>query len=1051
MAVTVKDLRFSIYLNNDQARKSAIEMQSQLQRVGDEMAQLAKDGKKETAEYRDKKKELDGLKEKYSSLKKEAGLYGMSMKELQKLSRTLKADMDRMIPNSKEWKAADRDLKAVNNRMKEVRDTAKSTQGSLSKFNGSGGILANMTSGFGKMFAGIAVGAAVFSFFKSAAVNAMEFSKAVSELSAITGASGDDLDYLKTKAKELGAQYGLSATQIVTAMKLVGSAKPELLDNVQALSQVTEGVLTLSKASGMELGDTTKSLTTIMNQFGLSAVETDRAINVLAAGSKYGAVEVDYLGEAIVKVGTVAKSAGLSIETTTAAMELFGEKGIRAEIAGTGFKSVLVELQKDTKNYTNGVFDLNKAIDNNQSIAGNNIALTEKFGKEYFNLAQILFQNKERFKELGEQVTGTNTAMEQYLIATDNLSGDIDKLTSSWDAFMLSLEDGQGPIANTFRRLIQFAKEAVNGLEALTTSGEQKKQKSQDRFVSQRIDTLTKDVGSEKDKVGYINSVINAENNLNKKRREEINKLNNDLIENEKKNFFMYSTQMKATKTKRIEELKKEIANSIAFSQAANELGASFVKPTTTTTDTTETEEQKKEREKAEKEREKAEKKAQAEKDKLKSENKQTNKELADSAIADLQRVIDFSAYSDREQFAGKKRTIEQEHELRLKQLEEDESLELKRADLSDQSVTQIEKEKNLIRQKYRALNAEENAAYTDQVNADEKATELKYLNDRLSAEIDNLKVSYDIKKQLRIEAMKDELKLVKKGSKEEKAIRDKYRKMDESADAELFQSKQEKIFEYAKAGQAIFSELNNFLSALGDRELAKFEKDNKGKANFDEEYAKKKAEIEIKAAKRAKLMGAFSTIINTAAAVLGALAPPPVGAGPILGIPFAIAAGVQGALQLGTILAAPIPEGFRSGGYTGDGRDDEPAGTVHRGEFVANAKAVRNPHVRKFLDVFNQAQMNGGIRMLNTTQILQRVQSAPAQGYQSGGYVAPTKTPAGVDVTTEVLRQNTDVMRRLNNHIENGIPAYSVISGRNGSAEMTKKYEKYISNASRT
>ena len=428
--------------------------------------------------------------------------------------------------------------------------------------------------------------------------HSMEFSKAVSQLSAITGAVGADLDYLKEKAKQLGTQYGKSATEIVEAMKMVGSAKPELLSNVEALSQVTEGVLTLSKASGMELSETTKSLTTIMNQFGMTAGETDRAINVLAAGSKYGAVEVDYLGEAIVKVGTVAKSAGLSIETTTAAMELFGEKGLKAEIAGTGFKQILVELQSDTKNYTNGVFDLNKAIDNNQSIAGDNIALTKKFGKEYFNLAQILFQNKERFEELGKQVTGTDTAMEQMLIATDNLSGDIDKLSSSWDSFMLNLEDGQGPIANTFRSLIQWAKESVDVLGSLTKSASQKEANLIENTTKNRIDNFKKTIANQTNPTKDINAEIIAEKNLYKAKEARIEQLKNDIIW--RKNLGGAWDNNNDKIQKEIDGLEKAKNRSIAYVNALGGLrsGISVKVAGSSTGGNSESEEDKKKREK---------------------------------------------------------------------------------------------------------------------------------------------------------------------------------------------------------------------------------------------------------------------------------------------------------------------------------------------------------------------------------------------------------------------------------------------------------------------
>lgn len=338
-----------------------------------------------------------------------------------------------------------------------------------------------------KLMLGFTVMASLGTAFVALVKHSMEFSKAVSELSALTGATGKDLDYLKNKAIELGAEYGKSATEIVTVMKLVGSAKPELLSNVSALTDVTRSILTLDKATGMGLTESTKNVTTIMNQFGLSAIESERTINVLAAGSKYGAVKVDYLGESISKVGTISKAAGLSLETTTAAMELFGEKGVKAEIAGNGFKKVLVELQSDSKNYTNGVFDLNKAIDNNQKISGDNIALQKKFGQEFFGLAQILFQNKVRFQELTTQVTGTDVAIEQMLIATDNLTGDVEKMSSSWDSFLLGLENGKGPLANASRWIVQLGKDAIDVLASLTKSDSQNQEKIASDSASRRI------------------------------------------------------------------------------------------------------------------------------------------------------------------------------------------------------------------------------------------------------------------------------------------------------------------------------------------------------------------------------------------------------------------------------------------------------------------------------------------------------------------------------------------------------------------------------------
>lgn len=74
---------------------------------------------------------------------------------------------------------------------------------------------------------------ALYSVVSKAFTTIKEFASGISELKAITGASGDDLEYLKQKAKDMSAQYGTSAREVVNAMKMVGSAKPELLSNVR--------------------------------------------------------------------------------------------------------------------------------------------------------------------------------------------------------------------------------------------------------------------------------------------------------------------------------------------------------------------------------------------------------------------------------------------------------------------------------------------------------------------------------------------------------------------------------------------------------------------------------------------------------------------------------------------------------------------------------------------------------------------------------------------------------------------------------------------------
>lgn len=921
------------------------------------------------------------------------------------------------------------------------------------------GFFNKITGGFGKMVAGVAIGAALWRTFQNATQKVLEFSKSVSELKALTGASGKDLDFLKVKARELGAQYGKSATEIVTSMKLVGSAKPELLENVSALAEMTESVVILSKATGMSMEDTTNSLTTIMNQFGMSAVEGSRVINALAAGSKFGAVEVDYLGESISKVGVVMKSAGIELETGVAVMELFGEKGVKAETAGNGFKKVLVELQSDTKNYTDGVFDLNKAIDNNQSIAGDNIALQKKFGVEFFSLAQILFQNKERFMELNTQVRNTNTALEQYADATDNLSGDIDKMTSAWDRFVLSLEDGQGPIANAFRGVIQWAAQALNALTSLTKSKDQNESDAIDTNTKYRLDSYKKELNQIqvfddkiKDKINEtltlaakikdINAEITAETGVANAKRDKALILAAQIKENEAwvestKKYLKGTRAIEFERRQNLSQTEKDLEKKKALLKSYNDsikrsnsyittLGGlrdsmtigSYPNPIIDTTTTTTTKNPKTPSGDSEK----------FDPDKFREENRRIAKELADASISDLEETLQFAEYVQREQLAGRKLTLEEEHALKLKSLETDRQLELDKAEISATSAEEAEKAKKLIRQKYQTLTAEENAAFTQKQADIDKKTQEKLLSDRLAVAAQDSEEAFELERQMREMQMAEELALVEKGSQEEKAIRDKYRKMEEDAEANLLYKKQQMMLEYANMGMNIANGLNSFLTELDNAELANFEANNKDKANFEEEYAKKKAEIQRKEAIRSKVLAAFDIAINTSSAIVEALP----------NIPLSIMAGVAGALQLATVLATPLPQ-LWTGGFTGSGGKYEPKGVVHGNEFVANSDALNNPNLLPMFQAIDTAQRMGTVGSMRPTDLRRALREESAESNN-----AVRRTSDGGSIK---LEKSID---RLNRLLDDGIEARSVVSGRHGSYEQTKKYERYIKNASR-
>lgn len=170
--------------------------------------------------------------------------------------------------------------------------------------------------------------------------------EAKADVEALTGLSKDDINWLEQQAVQLsttmtesGIRIRQSATEILDAYKLVGSAKPELLDNKEALAEVTKQTLILASASGMTLKDAVDAVTLSLNQYGDGADQASRYANVMAAGSKYGAAAVDSITTSVTKSGVAAASAEIPIEQLVGTIETLGEKGIKDEIAGTGLKN----------------------------------------------------------------------------------------------------------------------------------------------------------------------------------------------------------------------------------------------------------------------------------------------------------------------------------------------------------------------------------------------------------------------------------------------------------------------------------------------------------------------------------------------------------------------------------------------------------------------------------------------------------------------------------------------------------------------------------------
>lgn len=289
--------------------------------------------------------------------------------------------------------------------------------------------------------AGVVAGlAAVTAGLKATVSVAATFQKSVSELSAITGATGEDLEFLSDQAKELGRTTTFSASEVAEGFKLIASAKPDLLESGAALTEVTTQALTLAEAAGISLPEAATALGGALNQFQADADEASRFINVLAAGSQRGASEIPELTQALKSAGTVAAGAGLSFEATIANIETLAEVNLKGAEAGTNLRNIILRLQKEGVDELNpSVVGLTTALRNLNAQQRSDVELLKLFGTETFAAASALLVRTDRTDELTEAITGTLTAEEQAAINTDNLDGKVKELNSAIEGLGIAI------------------------------------------------------------------------------------------------------------------------------------------------------------------------------------------------------------------------------------------------------------------------------------------------------------------------------------------------------------------------------------------------------------------------------------------------------------------------------------------------------------------------------------------------------------------------------------------------------------------------------------
>lgn len=317
-----------------------------------------------------------------------------------------------------------------------------------------------------------------------AAVNfaAARFEKQMSAVRAVTSASAADFEALSQAAIQAGKDTEFSATEAAQAEEELAKAG---ISTADILGGALRGSLDLAAAGSLDLADAATIAARSMNVFDLRGQDVAHIADVLAAGANKSAADVHQLGEALRMGGLAARNAGLSLEDTVGTLAAFHDNALIGSDAGTSLKTMLQMLANPSEEAADlmeelgiKVYDLQGNFIGVERLAGvlqtrlsgltqeqRQAALATIFGADAMRAATVLMNEGEQgIREYITAVNDQGAAQEVAHTKTDNLVGDIERLTGSMET--LAIQSGTGTNKG-LRILAQSAEALVNQVGSL--------------------------------------------------------------------------------------------------------------------------------------------------------------------------------------------------------------------------------------------------------------------------------------------------------------------------------------------------------------------------------------------------------------------------------------------------------------------------------------------------------------------------------------------------------------------------------------------------------
>lgn len=436
---------------------------------------------KAIADSKEKVKLLEDAQEEITKQLQSGKINGEQYRAFQRELENARAESRRLESN----------LSETNSKISELgrsaEDSARDTDQLGDSFQNAGNKAENSSDGYTvlkNILANLAVQGINFAFDKlkiftqQIIETGKAFEASMSNVGAISGATGEELEKLSAKAKQMGATTKYTASQAADAfsyMALAGWKTEDMLSGI-------DGVLSLAAASNMDLALASDIVTDYLTAFGLTAQDSSKFADQMSYAMSHSNTTTELLGEAYKNCAATAASLGYSVEETTAVIMTMANAGVKGGEAGTALNAIMTRLATDTKGCATQLEKFGVHVYNEkgemqelssilEGVSGVWNTLTDQqqanlakiiAGTNHYSALQTIMNGlSDSAKESGmsftdyaaalEECNGTALDMSETMI--DNLAGDMTILDSAVDGVKIALSEKLNPI---LRELVQY-------------------------------------------------------------------------------------------------------------------------------------------------------------------------------------------------------------------------------------------------------------------------------------------------------------------------------------------------------------------------------------------------------------------------------------------------------------------------------------------------------------------------------------------------------------------------------------------------------------------